>query len=413
MTEVDHRTGEPWTATTKLDEVAARALDFGVRRVQMLAWRDLDDPEAGGSERHAHHVASRWADAGLDVTMRTSVAHGHLASVERDGYHVVRKGQRYSVFPRSALSGMVGRRGRPDGLVEIWNGMPFFSPLWARCPRITFLHHVHAEMWQMTLRPWHARAGAFVERRLAPPLYRGTRVVTLSESSRREIVAMLGLRPSRVSVVRPGVDDAFVPGGSRSARPLVVAVGRLVPVKRFDVLMDALAQVRRSVPELQAVIVGEGYERARLEAHRRALGAEAWLELPGYRDDRALLDLYRGAWVLASTSQREGWGMTISEAGACATPAVVSRIAGHVDAVEDGVGGLVVDVDADRHRPAERGPSWACAEALRAVLTDRVLRARLGRGAHARAGELSWDATAAGTLDALVDEAAAGKRRGG
>ena len=168
---------------------------------------------------------------------------------------------------------------------------------------------------------------------------------------------MLGLRPSRVSVVRPGVDDAFVPGGSRSPRPLVVAVGRLVPVKRFDLLMDALAQVRRSVPDLRAVIVGEGYERARLEAHRRALGAEAWLELPGYRDDRELLDLYRGAWVLASTSQREGWGMTISEAGACATPAVVSRIAGHVDAVEDGVSGLVVDVDADRHRPGERGPS--------------------------------------------------------
>jgi len=413
VTEVDHRAGEPWTATTKLDEVAARALDFGVRRVQMLAWRDLEDPEAGGSERHAHHVASRWADAGLDVTMRTSVARGHVASVERDGYHVVRRGQRYSVFPRSALSGVVGRRGKPDGLVEIWNGMPFFSPLWARCPRITFLHHVHAEMWQMTLRPTHARAGEFVERRLAPPLYRGTRVVTLSESSRQEIVAMLGLRPSRVSVVRPGVDDAFVPGGSRSPCPLVVAVGRLVPVKRFDVLMDALAQVRRSVPDLRAVIVGEGYERERLEAHRRVLGAEGWLELPGYRDDRELLDLYRGAWVLASTSQREGWGMTISEAGACATPAVVSRIAGHVDAVEDGVGGLVVDVDAHRHGPGRQGPSSACAEALRAVLTDRVLRARLGRGARARAGELSWDATAAGTLDALVDEAAAGKRRGG
>ncbi len=51
--------------------------------------------------------------------------------------------------------------GRPDGLVEIWNGMPFFSPLWARCPRIIFLHHVHAEMWQMVLRPWHARGRGF------------------------------------------------------------------------------------------------------------------------------------------------------------------------------------------------------------------------------------------------------------
>ncbi len=265
MTEVHQRAGAPWAAPAKLDEVAGRALELGLRRVQMLAWRDLDDPEAGGSERHAHHVASRWAEAGLDVTMRTSAASGHRARAERDGYHVLRKGERYSVFPRSALSGLAGRGARPDGLVEIWNGMPFFSPLWARCPRITFLHHVHAEMWQMTLRPWHARAGEFVERRLAPPLYRRTRVVTLSESSRREIVAMLGLRPARVSVVRPGIDDLFTPGGARSPHPLVVAVGRLVPVKRFDVLIDALAELRRWVPDVRAVIVGEGYERAKLE----------------------------------------------------------------------------------------------------------------------------------------------------
>jgi glycosyltransferase involved in cell wall biosynthesis len=397
----------PRSSDAKLDEVAGRALDMGLRRIQILAWRDLDDPEAGGSERHAHHVASLWAGAGLDVTLRTSEASGHPARVERAGYHVVRKGRRYSVFPRSALSGLAGR-GRPDGLVEVWNGMPFLSPLWARCPRVVFLHHVHAEMWQMVLRPGRARAGAFMERRLAPPLYRGTRVVTLSESSRQEIVAMLGLRPSKVSVVPPGIDELFTPGGARSPHPLVVAVGRLVPVKRFDVLMDVLCEVRRSVPDLRAVIVGEGYERGRLEAHRRALGAEEWLELPGYMDDRQLLDVYRRAWALASTSQREGWGMTISEAGACGTPAVVSRIAGHIDAVDDTVSGLLADVTSGRGG----APATTFARTLAAVITDPVLRARLGRGARRRALELSWEATAAGALDALVDEAVAGKRPG-
>jgi len=223
-------------------------------------------------------------------------------------------------------------------------------------------------------------------------------------------VSMLGLRSSRVSVVRPGIDDLFAPGGSPSPGPLVVAVGRLVPVKRFDLLIDALAHVRRSVPDLRAVIVGEGYERGRLEACRRDVGAEGWLELPGYKEDQELLDLYRSAWVLASTSQREGWGMTISEAGACATPAVVSRIAGHVDAVEDQVSGLVADVGTGDGGRGDRRPWSEFAGALRAVLTDRVLRARLGRGARARADELSWDTTASGTLDALVDEAVAGKR---
>jgi len=410
VTEVRDLRGTAGFHTPTLDEVVARAADVGLRRIQMLAWRDLDDPEAGGSERHAHHVASQWADAGLDVVVRTSVVRGCPPTAQRDGYRVLRKGMRHSVFPRSALSGLVGRRGRPDGLVEIWNGMPFFSPVWARCPRVVFLHHVHAEMWQMVLRPWHAQVGEFIERRLAPPLYRTTRIVTLSESSRHEIVAMLKLRPSRVSVVPPGVDPRFSPGGRRAAQPLVVAVGRLVPVKRFDLLMRALADVRRRVPDLHAVIVGEGYERPRLEAERRALGAESWLELAGHKDDDELLDLYRQAWVLASTSQREGWGMTVSEAAGCGTPAVVSRIAGHVDAVEHGVSGFVANVPSGRARPGAPASTAAWADALEAVLVDRDLRERLGRGARRHAEELTWEATAAGTLGALVDEAIAGNR---
>jgi len=400
----------PGAADVTLDDVVGRALDVGLRRIQMLAWRDLDDPEAGGSERHADHVASRWAHAGLDVTLRTSAARGHPSQVERDGYHVLRKGRRYSVFPRSAFSGLVGR-GSPDGLVEIWNGMPFFSPLWGRRPRVVFLHHVHAEMWQMVLRPWRARTGELLERKFAPPLYRGTRVVTLSESSRREIVSMLGLRASRVSVVPPGVDHRFSPDGDRASQPLVIAVGRLVPVKRFDLLMDVLVEVRRSVPNLRAVIVGEGYERERLEAHRHALVAEGWIELPGHMGDDELLALYRRAWVLASASQREGWGMTVSEAAACGTPAVVSRIAGHVDAVEDGVSGMVVSVGSGDRRPAS--PATPFADALRTVLVDPALRDRLGRAALRRAGGLTWDATAAGALGALVDDAIARKRPGG
>jgi glycosyltransferase involved in cell wall biosynthesis len=397
------------TSTLRLEEVAARAVDVGLRRIQILAWRDLDDGEAGGSERHAHHVATLWAAAGLDVTMRTSEAIGQPARVERDGYRVVREGTRYSVFPRSALRGLTDRAGRPDGLVEIWNGMPFFSPLWARCPRIVFLHHVHAEMWQMVLRPGHARLGEFIEQRVAPPLYRGTRIVTLSESSRREIISMLKMRPSQLRVVSPGVDPRFTPGGTRATHPLVVAVGRLVPVKRFDLLIDALAVVHDALPDMRAVIVGEGYERDRLEARRAARGAQNWLELPGHIADDEIVELYRRAWVLASTSQREGWGMTVTEAAACATPAVVSHIAGHVDAVEDGVSGLTVEMSG-AGRSAEHAASFAAA--LRAVLTDEVLAARLGQGARERARALTWEATAAGTLDVLVDEAAARTRRG-
>jgi glycosyltransferase involved in cell wall biosynthesis len=382
-------------AQRKLGDVAAAA---GIRRIHVLAWRDLDDPEAGGSELHAHQILARWARAGLDVTMRTSFAVDHPAVTRRDGYRVVRRAGRYMIFPRSVLAERAGLHGPADGLVEIWNGMPFFSPVWAAVPSVVWLHHLHAEMWDMTLPPNLARLGRFVESRLAPPLYRGTTLVTLSESSKVELVDEMGFRSDRVRVVHPGVDASFTPGGVRAPAPLVLAVGRLVPVKRFHLLVAALAAIKPRVPGLEAVIVGEGYEREALEAVVRDRGAEEWVSLPGRVSGEELLALYRRAWIVASTSAREGWGMTITEAAACGTPAVVTDIAGHRDAVASDRSGLIVSRLAD------------FPEALERVLTDEALRTRLGEGAIVRAAECTWDAAALGTLEAL---AAAARRQPG
>jgi glycosyltransferase involved in cell wall biosynthesis len=374
-----------------LADIAASA---GLRRVEILAWRDLEDPEAGGSELHAAEIAGRWAAAGLDVAFRTSAIPGGAERAERDGYQVVRRGGRLLLFPRVLGRGLVGGFGKADGLVEIWNGMPFLSPLFSRGPRAVFLHHVHDEMWRMTLKPRPlAWLGEAIESRLAPPLYRRTPIVTLSDSSRDEIVELLGLPAANVTVVPPGVDDRFSPGGQRSVDPLVVAVGRLVPVKRLSTLVDALHEVRRRHPRLRAVIAGEGYERDVVAARIADLDATEWISLPGRVDDDELVTLYRKAWVVASASAREGWGMTLTEAAACGTPAVASRIAGHRDAVIDGHSGLLFD--------DERG----LVGHLDRLLADPLLRHRLSRGALAQVSRHTWDHTARATLAVLAADA--------
>jgi glycosyltransferase involved in cell wall biosynthesis len=355
----------------------------------VLAWRDLDDAEAGGSEQHAHRILTRWAAAGVDVTLWSSRVDGGAGVIRREGYTARRRAGRYAVFPRSALDGLTGRIGAGDALVEIWNGMPFFTPAWSRLPRVVFIHHVHAEMWGMVLSPGLARLGHAIEHRFAPPFYRRSPIITLSDSAKHEIVDRLGISPGRVRVVPPGVDQTFSAGGRRDPQPLVVAVGRLVPVKRFDRLVDALVTLRRTHRTLRAVIVGDGYERPALEGQIRAADAESWLTLPGRLGQAELVALYRRAWLVMSTSAREGWGMTLTEGGACGVPAVATRIAGHVDAVADGESGFLADSHDELVRAAD------------ALLSDKLLHRRLSLGALRRAESLSWDKTALATYEEL------------
>lgn len=365
----------------------------------MLAWRELADAESGGSEVHAHEVIRRWAAAGVAVTIRTSEAAGRAAIEHRDGYRAIRQGGRYTVFPRAALAAATHRMGPRDGLVEIWNGVPFLSPVWDRGPHVTLVHHVHGPMWQMALGRHLGRVGEFMERRIAPHFYRNTRIITLSTSSRDELVEDLGFDPDMVRIVPPGIDTRFTPGTAKASTPLVIAVGRLAPVKRFDALIRSAATLKGRHPGLRLVIAGEGDERPVLESEIRRLDAADWIELRGRVDDDELVVLMQQAWVLASASAVEGWGMTLTEAAASGTPAVATRTTGHLDAVSDGETGLLGVDDDD------------LAAKLDLVLADADLRARLSEAALARSRTFSWDRTSRTIFDELADSARGRRRR--
>ena len=94
-----------------------------LQRIHILSWRDLDHPEAGGSELHINKLAERWAAAGLEVTLRTGDVPGLPADVNRNGYRVVRRGGRFTGFVRSPLSEAFGRQGPRDALVEVLLGL--------------------------------------------------------------------------------------------------------------------------------------------------------------------------------------------------------------------------------------------------------------------------------------------------
>lgn len=369
--------------------MAAEMIERGTRRVHVLAWRDLDDPDAGGSEVHADEFMTRWAAAGLDVLHRTSAARGRPAVDRRHGYDVIRRGGRNTVFPRVMASEVVRGMGRYDAVVEIWNGVPWLSPVWCRRPRVLILHHIHGPMWdQMFPRPL-AAIGRRLESSWAPPLYRRTPTITTSDDTRDELIA-LGWRPELVHTGPVGVDEFFCssPGVEKTGTPTVLAVGRQAPVKRFDRLLDQMREVRRSVPDATLTLVGDGPERQNLVDWVDRHDASSWVTFAGRVSRDELRDLYRRSWLVASASLAEGWGLALTEAAGCGTPAVATDIAGHRCSVLDGRTGLLAPVDR----------LWS---PLVELLTDHERRREMSQHAEKRARSLTWDVLAADVLRPL------------
>jgi glycosyltransferase involved in cell wall biosynthesis len=282
-------------------------------------------------------------------------------------------------------------------LVEVWNGVPWFSPMWCHKPRITFLHHVHGPMWDQLLPGPFAAMGRTIEARIAPPFYRRTLTLTPSDATRDELLH-LGFRPDRVRAVPNGVEDVFHPGGQRAEVPTVVCVGRLAPVKRQDELIEAAVIAKRRVPDLQLIIVGEGPLKPVLEARIAGHHAHDWIHLPGRLTHDQLVDVYQRAWMVSSASLAEGWGLTLTEAAACGTPAVATDINGHRSSVVNGVTGSLVPLEQLGHEMAE-------------LLLDHPRREAMAAAALARARTLTWESVARGVLEGLHEQVVAARRR--
>ena len=200
----------------------------------------------------------------------------------------------------------------------------------------------------------------------------------------REVAIDGGVDPNRIQVVYSGVDLSLVnhaAGGlirkRYSLHPgqlLIGAVANLFPRKGYEYLLEALADVRKAVPDVHCVIVGEGDEgyRKQLLNLVRVRGLNSVVTFAGFQPN--VLEYMADFDVVALPSMLEGFGIVLLEAMAMGKPAVASRVGGIPDAVEDGVTGILVP-------PAN---SRQLAEALVALLENSTLRQSMGEAGRKR-----------------------------
>jgi glycosyltransferase involved in cell wall biosynthesis len=242
------------------------------------------------------------------------------------------------------------------------------------------------EAYSRAYRAWHARAGLACARRAVA-------VITVSEFSRRELVELGGLDPSRLTVIPGGVHARF----TAQADPAPVA--RRLGLDRPYALMIATDDRRKNVEKLAPVatalarqgmdVVWAGDRRPYFATAAAAAGVRS----VGYVDDADLPGLYAGARAFVLPSRYEGFGLTCLEAMACGTPVVAADRAALPETCGDAA--LLVDPD----------DGEALTQAVLIAAGDVAARGALRTAGLRRAAQFSWDRTAA-RVDALLSELA-------
>ena len=204
------------------------------------------------------------------------------------------------------------------------------------------------------------------------------RIVANSSEVQRYIESEYGAPPSRVVVIRNGIDvERFHPAESPGAPPLVVGVGRLVPQKDPELFVRAAAGLAEKLPDVRFAFIGEGPLRAAVESAVQRSGLSSRFSLPG--ETRDVPGILRQASLFWLTSAWEGLPNVVLEALACGVPVIAADVGGTAELVRPGVEGQLVAA----------GDAAAFVRESLPLLVDRGRHAAYASRARARAEEFS------------------------
>jgi len=265
----------------------------------------------------------------------------------------------------------------------------YTGPVWLRVPMVVAIHDVsfaaHPE-WFSWREGTRRRAVTLLAARTAK------RIITISEFSKREIVAHLGVDGSKVSVVYPGV-TSFGAGRPFPGRHTVLFVGSIFNRRHVPELIDGFARLARTRPDVQLEIVGDNRTSPRIDVQSlvQATGVGDRIHLRSYVPDSELRTLYAESAAFVFLSEYEGFGLTPLEALAAGLPVLLLDTP------------VAREVCGDAAAYVKRADPILIEETLRSLLFDPVSRERILRAARDVLPRYSWTTCAGRVLKVLAE----------
>ena len=354
--------------------------------ILILSWRDLKNPLAGGAEQVMHEHAKGWILAGHSVTHFSSGFDDSLPQENVDGVEVIRKGSYFLTTHIYAFFWYLFRDHKKfDLIIDEFHGIPFFTPLYSRVPKLAVLQEVAKEVWWLNPLPkplnWII---GFIGYTLEPFLflfYRNTPFMVGSQSAKDDLIKM-GIKDVNITVVPHGVIiNAPKKLPKKESIKTVVFLGALTKDKGIEDAIRAFSVLNKNRKyNFWVMGGGEASYVERLKKLADGLGIKGKISFFGRVSEKEKFDRLARAHVLVNPSVREGWGLVNIEANAVGTPVVAYRSQGLIDSVKDGQSGILCN----ENTPED------IAQKVESVLNDNVYK-KYSDGAISWSKEFSWE----------------------
>lgn len=366
--------------------------------ILILNWRDIKSPRGGGAEILTHEMAKRWAKAGHQVTQFSSFFEGAQKEETIDRVKIIRQGHSDLRYPFSSVHFRAFKyyqknKNMIDVIVDEAHGFPFFTSLYVHKRKVVLICEVAEELWVKMFGPIFGPIGKFVERIYLRFLYKNTPYLTISNSTKGELIKK-GVKPQNITVLPMGLTiPKTIKNVDKEKIPTLIFVGRLTKSKGIEDAIMAIEKISKEKPNVKLWIVGSGEKEyvSHLQEVAAKLNLINNIIFWGFVSDEKKFELMAKAHILLAPSVKEGWGLIVPEAAYIGTPSIVYNVFGLRDIVDNGVNGIIVKANT----PLE------LAKEVIDILADNNLYEKLRINAKKSALNYNWDNTAKVALEII------------
>lgn len=360
-------------------------------RILIFNWRDIKNEWAGGSEVYVFELAKRWVKMGHVVTLFCGQGvYEKLPDAERiDGIQVIRRGGRFSLYVWAFLYYLKDLRKKTDIIIDVQNGIPFFSVLYSRKPKLAIVYHVHGKQFFIELPFPFNIVGYFTEKFLFPLFYSETKIMAISQTTKNDLVK-LGFKKKNIEIVYCGITGKGLAGQVKKfTMPTILYLGRIKRYKRVDMLIKIMPEILKRVPGAHIFIAGWGTEGTSVTDISMRSRNRKKLKIIGPVSESEKKYLLSRSWVFVNPSIGEGWGISIIEANLHGTPAIAFNVAGLSESIQDGKTGLLANDEID------------LIDKISKILLDKKLRTTLSKNSLIWAKKFNWDNAAKQSIEIM------------